>query len=139
MADVMSPEARSYLMSRVRSKNTRPELKVRKLLHGLGYRYRLHKKGLPGTPDIVLARFDTVVFVNGCFWHGHSCPKGRLPETNHDEWKEKIDTNMRRDQRNYRALRADGWNVLVVWECETRDPERLVKRLLDAMPREEAS
>lgn len=109
-------------MAKVRSSDTAPEVRVRKLLHSMGYRFRLHRRDLPGKPDIVLPKYKTVIFVNGCFWHG--CPICRhaqaRPRTNADYWNKKLDRNMQRDQENYAALEASGWRVLVVWECETK-------------------
>ena len=106
-------------MRAVRSKDTTPELAVRSLLHSLGYRYRLHRRDLPGCPDIVLPKYRTVIFVHGCFWHGHSCKRGaRRPHTNAEYWHHKIKRNGERDKANQKMLRCVGWNVLVVWECE---------------------
>ena len=117
-------------MAAIRGKNTGPEMKVRRALHALGYRYRLHGPGLPGKPDLVFPRFKTVVFVHGCFWHMHRCPYGRSsPATNAGFWEAKRVGNMERDRRNRRALKADGWNVFTIWECETRDAVTLQKRL----------
>lgn len=117
---------RSKNMSGVRSSNTRPELLIRKTLFKIGYRYRLHEKDLPGTPDIVFRGGRAVIFVNGCFWHGHSC-RSKMPETNMEFWSEKINRNRRRDIENYRKLLDMGWRVLVVWECATKS-----KRYIDA-------
>ena len=117
MADVHSPEQRSYNMSRIRGKDTRPEMLVRRGLYALGFRYRLHRRDLPGRPDIVLSKHRAVVFVNGCFWHGHDCPLFVVPETNTRFWIEKIGANKERDARNREKLLADGWRVMTVWEC----------------------
>jgi DNA mismatch endonuclease, patch repair protein len=122
--DRISPDSRSALMSRIRSKDTAPELIVRRLLHGLGYRYVLHDRRLPGKPDLVFPSRKKIVLINGCFWHGHACPRGFRPTSNAAFWAKKIDGNRRRDRRTRRALRALGWDVLVVWECHTR-PTRL--------------
>lgn len=103
-------------MSRVKSKNTSPELKFRKGLFARGFRYLLHGK-LPGKPDLVFPRYKSVIFVNGCFWHGHDCSRFRIPSSNVDYWKAKFERNMANDKRNYEALRSLGWRVLVVWEC----------------------
>lgn len=119
--DAVSPEKRSDIMSRVRQKHTTPEVLVRQLLHSLGYRFRLHRADLPGTPDIVLPGKRTVIFVNGCFWHGHNCRAGRLPSTNVDFWMQKRHQNHERDARNAQLLGALGWKVIVVWECETKN------------------
>ena len=121
---------RSRIMAAVRQKNTTPETIVRQVLHRLGLRFRLHRKGLPGTPDIVLARHRTVIFVHGCFWHRHQdCRKASTPKTRVDFWQEKFDRNVERDARNEQALLDAGWRVLVVWECETKDVARLTGRL----------
>ena len=114
-------------MSRVKNRNTRQELLVRSLLHRLGFRFRLHGEELPGTPDIVLPKYRTVVFVNGCLWHGHSCSRGKLPSTNRDFWTDKIEKNIARDQSNYEKLRKLGWNPLVVWTCETTSAVKLTE------------
>jgi len=117
-------------MSRVCSKDTKPEIIVRSLLHNVGYRFRLHKVGLPGKPDIVLAKYKTVVFVNGCFWHRHSgCSDATTPKTRTEFWTKKFEDNVSRDKRNTAALRNLDWNVVVVWECELKNTERLLKRL----------
>ena len=113
-------------MSRVKNRNTRQELVVRSVLHRLGFRFRLHRSDLPGTPDIVLPKFRVVVFVNGCFWHGHECPRGKLPNKNRDFWRAKIAKNQRRDQTNYRKLDEMGWTVLLVWGCELSSRERII-------------
>ncbi len=132
MTDVHTPEQRSRNMSAIRNKGTVPELKVRKALHALGIRYRLNRHDLPGRPDIVIAKHHTVVFVHGCFWHMHKCPYGKpKPVTNADFWAEKRLGNVERDRRNIRALEADGWKVYTIWECETRNPERLHNRILN--------
>ena len=131
MADVHTPEQRSYNMSRIRSKNTKPEELVRKYLFAQGFRYRKNDSRLPGKPDIVLPKYKTVIFINGCFWHGHKCRRGHLPEANHDFWAEKIHRNMARDQENYMNLEALGWTVLVIWQCEIKRSNR--ERLLDKL------
>jgi len=113
-------------MSRIRSKDTGPEWAVRRMVYALGFRYRLHAKGLPGKPDLVLARRRKVIFVHGCFWHAHGCRFSRsVPEMRAQVWREKLAANVRRDRRHLRALWQAGWQVLVVWECETRDAARL--------------
>ena len=127
--DTLTPKQRSAAMAAVAAKNTAPEILVRKLLHGLGYRFRLHVEELPGTPDIVLPKWNTVVFVNGCFWHGHSCARGRAPTSNVEFWQRKIGKNRERDSRVRRELRKCGWRVLTVWQCETKDRLRLARRL----------
>jgi DNA mismatch endonuclease (patch repair protein) len=117
-------------MSRIRSRDTRPEMVVRSIVHRLGYRYRLHKKDLPGKPDLVLVRHRKVIDVHGCFFHMHKCRYGSVaPVTNAKFWRDKRLSNVARDRRNQRALRRKGWDVMIVWECETKDPARLSKRI----------
>jgi DNA mismatch endonuclease (patch repair protein) len=116
-------------MASVKSRNTGPEVFVRRLLHGLGLRFRLHRKDYPGTPDVVLPKHKTALFVHGCFWHGHRCPKGKLPKSRPEFWGPKIERNIRRDAETARALKRDGWRVVVVWQCETKNRERLKSRL----------
>ena len=126
--DIMSAEKRSMLMSKIRSKNTKPEMQVRSLLHALGYRFRLHRKDLPGSPDIVLPGRKTVIFVHGCFWHRHEgCPKTTMPATNRERWEIKFKKNTERDQCSQDALRQMGWRVVIVWECEVNNSEKLVE------------
>ena len=121
MADNHSPEQRSYNMSKIRGKNTKPEIEVRKHLFSLGFRYRKNVRGLPGTPDIVLKKYNTCIFVNGCFWHRHEgCKYFVLPKSNVEYWTQKINRNVSRDIRNYRLLEENGWNVIVIWECELK-------------------
>jgi DNA mismatch endonuclease, patch repair protein len=128
--DVISKERRSWNMSRIRSKNTRPELMVRSILHRNGYRFRLHAQELPGRPDIVLPKWKTVVFVNGCFWHRHKdCPFAYSPKSRKAFWQAKFRGTVRRDARKNQALVSLGWNVEIVWECELTDPEGLQERL----------
>lgn len=130
MTDVLTAEQRSYNMSRIRGRHTQPELRVRTLLHGLGFRYRLHGKALPGKPDLVFARARAVLFVHGCFWHMHRCKYGKpVPATNVSFWAEKRRSNVDRDKRNRAALRSGGWRVFEVWECHTRDEEKLRAKL----------
>lgn len=112
-------------MAAVPSKDTSPELLVRRLAHALGYRFRLHARKLPGRPDLVFPKRRRVIFIHGCFWHGHRCTKGRLPKSRLDYWGPKIEENRKRDRRTLAALRRDGWKALVVWQCQTRDLERL--------------
>ncbi len=119
-------------MRRVHSVDTTPEMAVRKIAYGLGYRYRLHKKDLPGKPDLVFIGKRKVIFVHGCFWHGHDCRRGnRIPKTNRDYWLAKIRGNIDRDKRQLDELRKQGWSVLVIWECETRDTYQLTGRISD--------
>jgi DNA mismatch endonuclease (patch repair protein) len=127
--DAYGPTKRSAVMRAVKSQGTRPELKVRRLIWSLGGRYRLNRADLPGKPDIVLAGRKRVIFVHGCFWHGHDCPRGaRLPKTNRDYWRAKIDRNRGRDVRAREALTALGWRVETVWECEIKDSDALESR-----------
>jgi len=135
--DTLSSSERSERMGRVRSKDTKPELRVRRLVHGLGYRYRLHGRALPGCPDLVFASRRRVVFVHGCFWHRHKgCPNCRLPKSRLDFWQPKLEANEKRDRRNRNRLRKLGWRVLVIWECETRDTKRLERRIRAFMENE---
>jgi DNA mismatch endonuclease (patch repair protein) len=130
MTDVLTPQQRSFNMSRIRSRNTKPEKTVRLIVHALGYRYRLHKPDLPGKPDIVLVRHGKVIDVYGCFFHMHKCRYGRVvPATNAKFWRKKRLSNVERDRRNLRLLRREGWKVLIVWECETRKPLSLLRKL----------
>lgn len=110
---------RSRIMRAVKAKDTKPEIAVRRLVHALGYRYRLHRRDLPGRPDLVFGPRRKLIFVHGCFWHGHNCKRGaRMPKANADYWRAKIDRNRERDRTNSEALRASGWDVLTIWECE---------------------
>jgi DNA mismatch endonuclease (patch repair protein) len=127
--DTMTPEQRSRLMSQIRSKDTKPELAVRSLVHRMGYRFRLHARNLPGTPDLVFSSRRKVIFVHGCFWHGHACQKGRRPQTRAAFWNEKIDNNRKRDRKSRRQLKKLGWSSLIVWECEVGCTEALAKKL----------
>lgn len=121
--DSVAPDVRSRIMSRIRGKDTRPEIAVRSYLHKAGLRFRVHKKGLPGTPDIVLPRYRTVVFVHGCFWHQHpGCHHSGVPTSNTPYWQQKFDRVAERDARKVRELEALGWKVKVVWECQAREP-----------------
>lgn len=129
MVDNRSPESRSALMARIGGRNTAPEMIVRKLLHSLGYRFRLYRRDLPGTPDIVFSSRRKVVFVNGCFWHAHGCRIGRPPKSRPEFWGPKLERNRSKDKRNVAALRRAGWSVLTVWQCQTRAQEGLERRL----------
>lgn len=131
--DRLSPERRSWLMSRIKGANTKPELAVRSLLHRMGYRFRLHRRDLPGTPDIVLPGRAAAVFVHGCFWHGHACKRAKMPKSRAEYWIDKIEGNKRRDARKRRQLRTLGWKVVVVWECEMKNPDKLAKKLHSAL------
>jgi DNA mismatch endonuclease (patch repair protein) len=127
--DTRSPEQRRRIMRAVNNKNTGPEITVRRLLHAMGYRFRLHRKDLPGKPDIVLPRYRKVIFVHGCFWHWHGCSKGKLPKSRLDYWRPKLEANVNRDMVKIQQLRSAGWDVLVVWQCELKDAEALTQRL----------
>ena len=129
MADVLTPAQRSRCMSAIRSKHTKPEMVVRSLVHAMGFRYRLHVKTLPGTPDLVFPSRRKVIEVRGCFWHMHSCGRCHIPATRRAWWKAKLLRNVERDTLALKALRRDGWKVLVVWECETFDPTSLARKL----------
>lgn len=120
MPDVFAPEKRRKIMQSVKTKNTAPEIRLRSLLHRNGFRFRVNRKDLPGKPDIVLPKYKTVIFVHGCFWHGHDCRRGRRPETNADFWEQKINKNMIRDENDVSLLEKLGWRVLIVWECEIK-------------------
>lgn len=128
---VPTPAARSYLMSRVKGRDTKPEMVVRRLLHGMGYRFRLQAKELPGRPDIVFRPRRKAIFVHGCFWHRHGCRKTTTPKSNVAFWEAKFVRNVERDLKALDDLERLGWDVLVVWECETRDKDGLVNRLAD--------
>lgn len=128
--DSLSPTERSEIMARVRSKNSRPELFVRKLVFALGYRYRLHAKDLPGHPDLAFRKLHRVIFVHGCFWHRHAaCALARLPKSRLDFWLPKLEGNKKRDEKNKKALLRDAWKVLTIWECQLKSPERLTGRI----------
>ena len=130
--DTLSQEARSERMSRVRSVNTRPEMRVRRIVHGLGYRYRLHARDLRGAPDMVFRSAKKAIFVHGCFWHRHpGCPRDRIPKSPERRafWESKLQGNVVRDRRNLENLEQDGWRVLVIWECESEDPAFVEERV----------
>lgn len=130
MTDIISKEKRSWNMSRIQGRNTKPEIIVRSLLHKAGYRFRLHKKDLPGKPDIVLFKYKTIIFVHGCFWHRHlGCKYSYTPKTRTDFWESKFKHNMSRDIENITELKGLGWKVLVIWECETIDEIALNSKL----------
>ena len=132
MSDVLTPEQRRRCMSAIRGKDTKPELVVRRMAHALGYRFRLHRKDLPGTPDLVFPRLAKVIFVHGCFWHLHRCPYGRVvAKTNPEFWRRKREGNAQRDRRTRRKLHELGWKVLVIWECQTKPAHsgRLLSRI----------
>ncbi|GAB4286299.1 MAG: DNA mismatch endonuclease Vsr [Ignavibacteriaceae bacterium] len=130
MADVHTSEVRSYNMSMIRGKNTKPELIVRKFLHSKGFRFRLHKKELPGKPDVVLPKYRTVIFIHGCFWHGHkNCKYFVVPKTRTKWWINKIEGNRLNDKRNNAQLRKAGWKIITLWECQLK-PKKVLKTLL---------
>ncbi|KQS03647.1 endonuclease [Sphingomonas sp. Leaf357] len=132
MVDTLTPKARSERMARVRNRDTKPKLVVRRMLHAMGYRYRLHAKDLPGKPDIVFRGRRKVIFVHGCFWHRHpdpACPLARMPKSRLDFWGPKLEANRARDLATAVRLEAMGWSVLLVWECELRDREHLGNKL----------
>ena len=129
MADVHDKQTRSYNMSRIKSKNTKPEMLVRKFLHANGFRFRLHTKELAGKPDIVLPKYKTVIFINGCFWHGHkNCKYFTIPKTRTEWWTAKINANIINDTKAVKTLKKDGWQVIVVWQCQLK-PVKLEKTL----------
>lgn len=129
MVDKLDSRQRSALMSRVKQKNTRPEMTVRAALFKAGFRYRLHVRKLPGNPDIVLSKYRTAIFVHGCFWHGHHCRKGKLPATNSEKWQVKIAKNIERDTRAITLLEDAGWTVDILWECSLVEVTALIERL----------
>lgn len=134
MVDKIPPARRSANMRAIRSFDTKPELVVRKLVHRCGFRYRLHRRDLPGKPDLVFPARRAVIFVHGCFWHMHGCPSVRVPKSNMDYWKPKLERNRKRDEESVAALEAKGWRVLTVWECETSDLtvlERKIREFLE--------
>lgn len=134
MTDVVDPATRSRMMSGIRGKNTKRERIVRSLLHRIGYRSRIHRKDLPGNPDIVLPKYRAVIFVHGCYWHGHGCYRFKVPQTNTEFWIGKIRRNMERDRRQCRELKEKGWRIATVWECaldgrKRMEPQELAQRL----------
>jgi DNA mismatch endonuclease (patch repair protein) len=133
MTDVFSRRKRSWIMGRIRSGNTSPEKAVRHLLHGLGFRFRLHYATLPGKPDIVLPRYRTAIFVNGCFWHQHSCKDGHPPGSNRGYWEVKLARNVKRDAANRAKLHRLGWRTLVLWECQVSHSEVVERKLLKSL------
>ena len=143
MVDIFSTEKRSDIMSKIRSKNTKPELKLRKALFARGFRYRANDRKLPGTPDIVLKKYKTVIFVNGCFWHHHEgCKIATMPKTNTEFWHEKIKKNRQRDLENYWFLGEMGWDVIVVWECElnhANDEQTVADKIAERLHKKIAS
>ncbi|MEZ5429083.1 MAG: very short patch repair endonuclease [Pyrinomonadaceae bacterium] len=138
MADVFSKKKRSEVMSKIKSADTTPELIVRRHLFSQGFRYRLHVKTLPGKPDIVLKKYNTVIFVNGCFWHGHkaeSCNNSKMPKANAEFWQKKILTNKKRDTKVQKALKDLGWEIVIIWECDLKKNKAssIFKKLIDSL------
>jgi DNA mismatch endonuclease (patch repair protein) len=130
--DNLTKEKRSWNMSRIRSKETAPEIAFRKLIHRAGFRYRLYDKTLPGKPDLVLKKYRTVVFIHGCFWHHHkNCQRATRPKTHKKYWNAKIEGNVERDRKNVKVLKNAGWQVFIVWECELKDLEKVLQRFKD--------
>jgi DNA mismatch endonuclease (patch repair protein) len=128
--DIFNKTKRSWIMSRIKSSDTKPEIKIRSIVHRLGFRFRKNKPGLSGSPDIVLSRHHKVIFVHGCFWHGHAkCKRASRPSSNRAFWRKKLDTNIARDKRNIRQLKQQGWKVLVIWECEIKNEKRILTKL----------
>lgn len=121
MSDIYSKSKRSDIMSKISGKETKPEILVRKYLFSKGFRFRKNVKELPGKPDIVLPKYKTVIFIHGCFWHGHTCKRGKLPQTNHQFWQKKIEKNIERDNHNTNKLEVKGWNIIIIWQCEIRN------------------
>ena len=118
MPDIYSKSKRSQIMSKISGKETKPEIFIRKFLFSKGFRFRKNDKRYPGKPDIVLPKYKTIIFIHGCFWHGHNCPAGKLPETNREFWKNKIQGNIIRDQNNIKELKSLGWKIITIWQCE---------------------
>lgn len=136
MADVFPPAKRSWIMSRVKGENTKPEIKVRSSIHAMGFRFRLHRKDLPGKPDLVFPKHRKVIFVHGCFWHQHvACQSAARPTSNTKYWNRKLERTIERDNQNIAALESAGWQVLVVWECEIKNTEKLLSILGDFLIR----
>lgn len=132
VADVVDHRTRSKMMSGIRGTNTKPELAVRRSLHARGFRYKLHAKGLPGKPDLVLPKYQAAIFVHGCFWHQHDCHLFKWPKTREQFWKDKLTNNVARDKKNIDALLASGWRVLVVWECSIKNADApALQRVVD--------
>ncbi|NPA44737.1 MAG: DNA mismatch endonuclease Vsr [Chlorobi bacterium] len=131
MADIFTKKKRSEIMSKISGKETKPEILVRKFLFANGFRYRKNDKRYPGKPDIVLPKYKTVIFVHGCFWHGHNCPAGKLPETRKEFWKNKIQGNIERDNKNKIELEKKGWRVITIWQCELKNKKIQEKTLIN--------
>ena len=129
MPDIYSKSKRSQIMSKISGKETKPEIIVRKYLFSKGFRFRKNDKRLPGKPDIVLSKYRTVIFVHGCFWHGHDCKAGKLPKTRKDFWNKKISDNRKRDFRNIMEMQEQGWHVIIVWECDLKNKSKFESRM----------
>jgi DNA mismatch endonuclease (patch repair protein) len=131
MADTVTPAQRSAIMSKVKGKDTKPEMALRKRLFSLGFRYRVHDDSLPGRPDIIFPKYNSVIFVHGCFWHSHGCRKRLIPDSNKEYWTKKITKNVQRDIENIQGLKERGWRVLIVWECSLRSSkiDKTIKRV----------
>lgn len=141
MADIFSKNKRSKIMSKISSKNTKPEIVLRKALFEKGYRYRINYKKLPGSPDIVLPKYKTVIFVHGCFWHAHSnCKEAHLPKTNIEFWRNKINSNIKRDKKTTQLLISLGWNIIIVWECEIKkkNMDSLINKIINSISQEQS-
>lgn len=130
MMDIYSQDKRSNIMSKISGKDTKPEILVRKHLFSNGFRYRKNVKELPGKPDVVLPKYKTIIFIHGCFWHGHTCNAGKLPESNYEFWNKKISSNLIRDKKNILELEEKGWKVIVIWQCELKNQIMRNNRLL---------
>lgn len=134
MADIVSPKKRSQMMSAIRSRDTKPELLIRKELHARGYRYRLHDKRLPGKPDLVLPKYKAIILVHGCFWHGHNCHLFRWPSSRIDFWKKKIGGNVARNRKDVAELLGQGWRILTVWECALKGKSKVpVEQVIESI------
>jgi len=134
MVDIFTTDKRSEIMSRIKNRDTAPEIKVRSIIHRMGYRFRLHRKDLPGNPDIVFPKHKKIIFVNGCFWHGHkNCIRSKRPSSNKNFWDQKIDKNITRDKNIRKALNKSGWKVLVIWQCEINDINKLEVKIANFM------
>ena len=129
MGDIYSKRKRSEIMSKISGTGTKPEILVRKYLFSKGFRFRKNDKRLPGRPDIVLPKYKTVIFIHGCFWHGHHCKAGKLPETNKEFWENKINSNMERDKKNQHKLEKLGWKIIIVWQCKLKNKKMMTKKL----------
>ena len=139
MVDNLSKNQRRFCMSKVKGKDTTPEKTIRSILHKAGYRFRLHRKDLPGKPDIVLSKYKKVIFVHGCFWHGHkNCPRAKRPSSNEAFWNEKLSRNIERDRKNQQKLRDIGWDPIIVWQCEIKKKnlEVLSKKLINSISKD---